>query len=98
MIKHMVAFYFADSMNEKDREEAKTVIIDAIDRIRNAKIPGVLRLDAVFNTVEGMPEYGMYGEYEDEKALEAYQIHPEHLRLKELSKDFCKSRIVIDWK
>ena len=44
-----------------------------------------------------MPEVGLYGEFENDEALRNYQSHPEHKRHVELTKDFCKDRIVFDW-
>jgi hypothetical protein len=44
-----------------------------------------------------MPDVGLYGEFESKEALEAYQIHPEHVRHKDLTKDYCRDRVVFEW-
>ncbi len=97
MIRHMVMFYFTDLVNDENREQIKKLIKESVEKIKEAEIKGVIKLETVFNIVQGMPDVGLYGEFEDETALNEYQTHKEHIRHKELTKDFCKDRIVFDW-
>ena len=54
-------------------------------------------MEPVRNMAEGMPDIGLYCEFDSMDDLNAYQTHPEHIRHKELTKDYCRDRIVIDW-
>ena len=97
MIKHLVMFYFTDKVNDENRDEIKRLIADSVKKIKDADIKGVSELKAVFNIADGMPEVGLYGEFENDEALRNYQSHPEHKRHIELTKDLCKDRTVFDW-
>jgi hypothetical protein len=39
----------------------------------------------------------LYSEFDDHDALESYQIHPEHLRVKEFIHNVIISRVVADY-
>ena len=97
MIKHIVMFYFTDKVTEDNREEIKRMITDSVGKIKAVDLKGVIKLETVFNIVKGMPEIGLYGEFESKEALEAYQAHPEHIRHRNLTKDYCRDRVVFDW-
>ena len=97
MIKHIVMFSFTDKVNDENIEEIKKIIADSVNTMANAGIPGLLKMDAIFNLTENMPDVGLYCEFENMEALNAYQTHPDHERHKALTKDYCKDRIVFDW-
>ena len=97
MIKHMVMLYFTDIVKEENQDEIKQIIAESVNKIKAADLDGVIKLEPIFNIVKGMPEVGLYGEFESKEALEAYQIHPEHVRHKDLTKDYCRDRVVFDW-
>ena len=97
MIKHIVMFYFTDKVTDSNRNEIKNMISDSVERIKSAGIKGVIKMETVFNIVAGMPDVGLYGEFEDKQALEAYQTHPEHIRHKNITKDYCRDRIAVEW-
>ena len=64
MIKHLVMFYFTDKVTDENRDEIKRLIADSVKKIKDSDIKGVSELKAVFNIVDGMPEVGLYGEFE----------------------------------
>ena len=97
MIKHIVMFYFTDRVNDENREEVTALISDSVRRMASADIKGLIRMEPVRNMAEGMPDIGLYCEFESPDDLNAYQTHPEHERHKALAKDYCRDRIVIDW-
>ncbi len=96
MIKHLVMFYFTDKVTDKNRGEIARLISDSVKRMAQADIKGLIRMEPVSNMANG-PDIGLYCEFESPDDLNAYQTHPEHIRHKELTKDYCKDRIVIDW-
>ena len=97
MIKHLVMFYFTDKVTDKNRGEIARLISDSVKRMAQADIKGLIRMEPVRNMAEGMPDIGLYCEFESPDDLNAYQTHPEHERHKALAKDYCRDRIVIDW-
>ena len=97
MIKHIVMFYFTGKVTEENQDEIKQMIAESVNKIKAADLEGVIKLEPVFNIVKGMPDVGLYGEFESKEALEAYQIHPEHVRHKDLTKDYCRDRVVFEW-
>ncbi len=96
MIKHLVMFYFTDKVTDKNRGEIARLISDSVKRMAQADIKGLIRMEPVSNMANG-PDIGLYCEFESPDDLNAYQTHPEHIRHKELTKDYCRDRIVIDW-
>lgn len=98
MVKHIAAFYFSDIVNDSNCEEVKEKIIESVEKMKKANIPGVIKMEAIFNIAPDMPDFGIYSEFESEEALNNYQLHPDHLRHKNDTKDFSKGRVVFDWK
>ena len=97
MIKHIVMFRFTDKVNDGNREEIKNIISQSAKSMAESGIEGLIKMETIFNMVEGMPDVGLYCEFESKEALDAYQTHPQHERHKALTKDYCKDRVVFDW-
>lgn len=82
MLKHIVMWNIQGSP-----EEAKAT---AIERVRAAfetlrgKIPGLLHIEIGVDRsgVDYACDVVLYSEFESQAALEAYALHPEHLRVK----------------
>lgn len=97
MIKHIVMFSFTDKVNDGNREEVKGIITDSVNKMKNAGIDGLLKMEPIFNITGNTPDLGLYCEFESVEALNGYQTHPDHERHKTVTKDYCKDRIVFDW-
>lgn len=39
----------------------------------------------------------LYSEFDDKRGLDAYQVHPEHLKVVELAKKIVQERAVVDY-
>lgn len=97
MVKHLVMFYFTDKVNDNNREEVKKIISQSVKTMAESDIKGLIKMEPAFNIVKGMPEVGLYCEFESVEDLNAYQTHPQHERHKALTKDYCRDRVAFDW-
>lgn len=82
MIKHIVMWNL-----QGDTPQAKA---QAIDRLKHSfeslrgRIPGLMHLEIGVDTsgVDYACDVVLYSEFESQAALDAYAVHPEHLRVK----------------
>ena len=76
-----------------------------IDRLRRSfhslrgRVPGLLQLEIGVDTsrVEYACDVVLYSEFESQAALDAYAMHPEHLRVKQELGDLRTSRHQVDY-
>jgi hypothetical protein len=82
MIKHIVMWNL-----QGETPEAKSQAIDRLSRSFESLrglIPGLLHLEIGVDSssVDYACDVVLYSEFESQKALDAYAVHPEHLRVK----------------
>ena len=90
-------FYFTDKVTDENRDEIKKMLEDSIAKVEAANIKGAIRSKIVYNNVAGMPDFGVYGEFESFEALAEYQVHPEHVKYKNAAAPYSRDRVVFDW-
>ncbi|MEW8525669.1 MAG: Dabb family protein [Candidatus Thiodiazotropha endolucinida] len=94
MIKHIVMWTY----RKEDRDETIKTLKSMFDELQG-KIDGLLRLEIGINTVPDAAACDMvlYSEFEDWSALEFYQNHPDHQRIKEYTAPRRRSRHQVDY-
>ena len=83
MIKHIVFWKlkeFAEGGNRVTNAAKMKTMLDACANL----VPGILKFEAVVAQpgLEATYDVVLYSEFEDRAALEAYQVHPDHVALK----------------
>ena len=78
MVKHIVMW----KISAPDKEQAAQKIKQMLESL-NGKIPGLYKAEVGINITPGGYDVVLYSELQDQKALEGYQVHPEHLAVKE---------------
>lgn len=99
MIIHIVMFTLKDYAEGKDKSENIIImkewlesLIDSIDVIRKIEV------GLNFNTSAAAYDIVLYSEFDSAEDLNAYQIHPEHLKVSEFIGKIDDKRVVVDYK
>jgi quinol monooxygenase YgiN len=98
MIKHIVCWTLKENAEGRTKAENAVVMKNLLEGIKGI-VPGMIHYEVGlnFNTSDAAFDVALYSEFENRDALDAYQIHPEHLRVvKELGKIRDK-RIIADY-
>lgn len=98
MIKHIVLWRLKDFAEGSTKQENSIKVKAALEAMRG-KIPGMLKLEAGLNfeTSDSSFDIALYTEFESREALNGYQIHPEHMKVKDFMPRFRSERRVIDY-
>jgi hypothetical protein len=98
MIKHIVLWKLKDFAEGAAKQENALKIKAMLEDMRG-KIPGMLKLEVGMNfeTSDSASDISIYTEFDSREALDAYQIHPEHMKAKNFIPLVRKERNVIDY-
>jgi hypothetical protein len=97
MIKHIV-MWNVRSESDDDHGSNITKLKTCFHSLRG-KIPGLLHLElgADISRVNYACDVVLYSEFESQAALDAYAVHPEHLRVKRELGDLRIARHQVDY-
>lgn len=91
MIKHVVMWKLK---NLSDGDEV-------VRRLKNleGRIPGLISIDAGTDINRSSAAYDvvLISEHESREALESYQVHPDHVEVKEFIGSVVNERVVVDF-
>ena len=98
MIKHIVMWNLRG-----DTDQAKARAIELLKRSFESlrgRIPGLLHLEigVDFSRIDYACDVVLYSEFESQAALDAYALHPEHLRVKQELADLRIARHQVDYR
>ena len=99
MIKHIVVWKLKDTAEGGTREQNAKKMKQELEALKN-KIPQVRRIEAGINMIPSDAAYdvALYSEFANEKDLDSYQKHPEHLKIADFAAKVRESRVVVDYK
>jgi len=81
MVKHIVAWNWADNLTEEEKEKNARLMKKELENLINL-IPGIISIKLYTKPLQSSDsELLLDSEFESEEALNAYQIHPEHVRV-----------------
>ncbi|MBE9504490.1 MAG: Dabb family protein [Proteobacteria bacterium] len=94
MIRHIVLFKFKEDVDE----ERRTILISALNGLRD-KISLVKELEVGVDIGNKHNSYdivlnSLFNTFDD---VEAYAVHPEHLKVVDLVKEMCQSSVKVDF-
>lgn len=98
MIKHIVMWNLrGDTAEAKAR--AVEVLKSSFESLRG-RIPGLLHLEIGVDSsrIDYACDVVLYSEFESQAALDAYAVHPEHLRVKQELADLRIARHQVDYR
>ncbi|MEF2145391.1 MAG: Dabb family protein [Desulfovibrionaceae bacterium] len=98
MIKHIVMWKLKqDALGKRAAENANAMkqMLDELDGI----IPELKRIEVSVDVRASAPECDvvLYSEFENMQDLDAYQVHPAHLKCVEFIKQIVSERRVVDY-
>ena len=101
MIKHIVLWKLKDAANNQSKENNAGRLKQELESL-NGKIAG-LRILEVGIHIKDSESSGddadviLYSEFDDMAALEAYYVHPEHIKIKPFVKSIRSDRRAINY-
>ena len=98
MIKHIVVWTLKDEALGASKAENLVRVKQEIEALRET-VPGIhyLEVGCDIGAVEGSCDIAIYSEFETREALDAYQAHPEHEKVKALLAEVRDLRAAIDY-
>jgi hypothetical protein len=94
MIRHIVLFRFKEGVDE----ERQAFLMSALEGLK-AKVALVKELE-VGRDIAGKPnsyDIALNSVFETFDDVEAYAVHPEHIKVVELVKELCRSSVKVDF-
>ncbi len=98
MIKHIVMWRLKDSALGASKEENALKLKESLEALKSEI--GELKAVEVginFNPSPGAFDVVLYSEFESREGLEAYQSHPEHVKIADLVGEIRSDRAVVDY-
>lgn len=98
MVRHIVAWNFADGFSNEENRKHAELMKKELENLNNL-IEGVVSIEVFINPVDTSDSDVMLEcTFTDEKALKAYTVHPEHVRVgTNYVKPVVKNRKCIDF-
>lgn len=96
MVKHIVMWKlkeFANDANKKTNIIKMKKLLEALKGV----VPGAFKMEVGINYNPGGYDVVLYSEFNDHDALEDYQVHPEHVKVKEFVHLVVSDRVVADY-
>jgi hypothetical protein len=98
VIKHIVFWKLKDFAEGATKHENALKAKALLEDMRG-KIPGMVKLEVGLNfeTSDSASDISLYTEFESREALDAYQIHPVHMKVKDFLPRVRNERRVVDY-
>jgi hypothetical protein len=99
MIKHIVMWRLKTSAEGASKEENAKILKRELEALKK-KIPLIRHIEVGMNMMPSEAAYdvALYSEFANEKDLDSYQKHPEHLKVADFAARIRESRAVVDYK
>jgi hypothetical protein len=98
MLRHIVMWRLKAEAEGRSKKANALLIRNALKGLPG-KIPEIIRLEmgGDIGTLEGNYDLVLVVDFEDERALASYQVHPEHVKVAKTITELRESRAVIDY-
>ncbi len=98
MVKHIVFWKLKEQAAGAEARENAERLRQKLLSLRSF-IPEILEMEVGFNfnPSEAAYDVALYTVFESREALEAYQKHPEHLKVAEFVREIRSARAVVDY-
>lgn len=98
MLKHIVLFKLKPAAEGASKEENAKKIKRDLEALKEA-IPQIRHIEVGINVIPSETAYdiAIYSEFADEKDLNIYMKHPEHVKVAEFIGKVRESRVVVDY-
>lgn len=96
MVKHIVMWKLSDVAEGKTRDENAAVIKEELEHLSEI-IDGLLAFEIGSNFNPAGFDLVLYSEFTSIEALRAYDVHPEHLKVRSYIHKVISDRSVVDY-
>lgn len=96
MVKHIVMWKLKPNAEGADKKTNAIKMKKKLEALQGV-VPGAFKMEVGINYNPGGYDVVLYSEFIDHEALESYQMHPEHLRVKEFVHAVMADRVVADY-
>lgn len=98
MVKHIIIWNFKDELSADDREKYSAEIKSGLEGLKG-KIDGLVDIKVQTEFLESSNgDLMLDSTFVDEKALQGYQVNPEHVKVAEVVRSVVSSRKCVDFK
>ncbi len=99
MLKHIVVFKLKETAEGATKQENFRKIKKELEALK-AIIPQIIKIEVGMNVIPSDTAYdvAIYSEFADEKDLDSYMKHPEHVRVAGFLAKVRENRVVVDYK
>lgn len=97
MVRHIVIWNFTQELENEEKENAAAKIKTELESLQG-KIPGLLSVEVVIAPFDSSThDIALFTSFESVDALQAYQIHPEHLKAVGFVRSVTCNRVCFDY-
>lgn len=97
MVNHIVLWNLKEELSEQEKKEAALKIKSKLEAVAQ-KVQGVISLKVEINEMESSnKDVALISKFESKKALESYQISPEHIEAGSYIKTVTTGRSCFDF-
>lgn len=96
MVKHIILWNLKDELSQREKEESALRIKRELEDLKG-KIPGLVEIEVIVNPLSGSnAEIMLDSTFENEEALNGYQVHPEHVKAATFVRSVTCNRMCMD--
>ncbi len=97
MVNHIVLWSFKEELSKEERKEAAARIKRELEGVK-AQVSGVVSLEVITDALTSSNrDLGLISVFENEEALQNYQVHPAHVAAGGYIKTVTKDRTCLDY-
>ena len=98
MVKHVILWTLKDELSNDEKITVKKDIKDGLEALKG-KVPGIVDIKVIINGLDSSnADLMLDSTFEDEEALKAYAVHPEHVKVADNKvRPFTKIRSCLDF-
>lgn len=97
MVKHIVLWNFVESLTAEEKTAAGEKMKALLEPIKE-RVPGAVELQVVTEGLEsGNRQIALISAFETVEALEAYQVHPDHVEAGKFVRSVTCERACMDY-
>jgi hypothetical protein len=98
MVKHIVLWRLKEHAEGHGKAENARLVKEKLESLRG-RIPGMTAIEVGINFAaeDGAADVALYSAFESRAALDAYQVHPEHVAMKAFIMSVRSERWVADY-
>ena len=97
MVNHIVLWNFKPELTKEEREAAGAQIHENLIAVKE-QVSGVISLQIVVNELDSSnKDIGLISSFESVEALNAYQVHPAHVKAGSYIRQVTYDRVCLDY-